>query len=956
MAAEVRAKVLELYQHQDVAVKHAADAALQEFQKTDLAWSIGQELVVDTDPSVQFFGAQTLYSKVQLVTKGTDTSSSVDMQALVPVFQNLLASPALGQPAKQRLVLAVAAIAVHLSTSSWTNAVLDILSLASTQPQHAWAVLLAIPERLSEVAYTYLKTDRRTEALLRSSGALLDAAAQLSPTCAEEAVTGTISDSPFSLAMQSLRQWSRVVGLQIVSHQAFAQHLVVLLQGPAFSSEIVTDVVLEVLRSSDGVCATYNGTGVRGPAPLLQPFLSAVVESIGKLLPVIQRQAKAPATTLGEADAQCVARWGQVAYTLVECYTQVLWLEAGVAEMLVSFIGSCFVAHPNSAQSVAELWALFKDMRRDDKLPPGVLPGILQRLTGPCIASFLRFGRFDSPYVDDVAEHQQVRSAQQDILSDMYVLAASDDVNNPEATQIIAVLLSSLKEAEVAKDWHGVEVALYALVGIAEALAFEPAMPCAFHEVLQVACRTEAPTEDQCATIATLLRTCGPQFERALVPHLAPAVQRLMVMVPRIPLAASDAVLEICGYAGQHLLQHLGEFLQAVATSAPTAPTAVDASLHGALVGVVRTLPAEQAVAAFNQICEGTSVMMAGGFDISQDAGRERLHRCTCRLLKCTLVMREHADGPASSPGQPLTPAVQAAAAGLTGVLLTHWGNVAAACQGVLCAAPVPKDAAKGKPIYEYSDTAVQVNCLALLRYAARSANEAPARGEELSTRLVELAAACIAQGQFAPLTAVALLATQQDFARQGLLPLLDGLCPAVQSHIQAGRPEQALAPVLEFFSSLAANVGSALSESQHFPTVMQFCLAVVRTTDTDLLKPALVFLLKYLMARPPLHAAEIVEAVMLHFHAWPRSVSSDTYRLLMACVERHAALYLPMAASPTLPCLLALPPAEQAMARAALQKLRGPRFRAFLVDLGNAARGEASADLLGAYVVDGAA
>merc|ERR1712232_1486393 len=90
-----------------------------------------------------------------------------------------------------------------------------------------------------------------------------------------------------------------------------------------------------------------------------------------------------------------------------------------------------------------------------------------------------------------------------------------------------------------------------------------------------------------------------------------------MNAVPRVPTASSESVQEICGYAGHHLLPHVSEFLKIVVVVAPNAPADVDASLHGALVGIVRNLEKEQAIDAFIQICDGTATRM-NGVDISQ--------------------------------------------------------------------------------------------------------------------------------------------------------------------------------------------------------------------------------------------------------------------------------------------------------------------------------------------------
>jgi len=956
MAAEVRQKVQELYQHQDPSVQKAADTALQEFQKTDLAWSISQELLSDGDESVQFFGAQTLLSKVQQTARGYEQATAVDLHALVPLLQQLLGLPALSQQSKQRLVLALSMIAVHLCMSTWERAVFDLLTLANEQPQHAWCALLAVPEQLSSVVHTYLKTDRRTQALLTSSEALVSAALLCVPVTADESMTGTVADSAFALAMQTLVQWSKVMGLPLVSHKGFAVRLVEWLQGVAGNSEVVLELVLEVLRSSPGAFAIYEGA--QTPAPALEGVLAAIAGCMRALLPSIQQMASQPPVSLDEADGRRLSRWARVAGTLVEAYTQVLWVDTAAAEVLVAFLAACFMVHPHVAQSVFELWAILKDANRDQKLPPGVLTGLLQQLARPCITSFARFGRYNSPYAEDPAELEQLRSAQQDILVDMYCIAAG----TPEAQMILTLLCDHLQNFETAKDWHGVEVVWYAFSGIAEVLVDEPPIPEAYQMVLQSVFRADLPTEEHCTTAAILLRVCGPHFDQILRPQLVPAVQWLVGVMPRIPSVASEALQEICGYAGQHLMPHVGELLKVIVAAVPSLSADVDASLHGALVGIVRGLPREQAVPAFGQICEGTTATLAEGLDVALEIGREKLHRCTCRLLRCTIVMREGGLDCGPQAGQP-NPAAQTAATCLAQVLGVQWRSLAPPCQRLLCAAPVPKDALKGKPIFDYSDTAVQVNIMSLLRYAAKSAVEAVAGGQDLGSHLVEFAIACCTEGQFAPLSAVALLVADPDLARTQILPALDGICQVTLRQSQAGRGGEDLIPVLELLSGLAAGVGEELFQSPQLPLITQLCILAVRASDQDVLRPALLFLLKLVMSRSPaavarcngpeLNIRDIIQAVLLHFHLWPRSLGSQTFKLFSAFLERHEAVFMPLVLSHGVPCIASLEPAEQAIAQKAFQNLRGGRLRAFLGDLGAVARRENSADILGMYAVD---
>ena len=64
-------------------------------------------------------------------------------------------------------------------------------------------------------------------------------------------------------------------------------------------------------------------------------------------------------------------------------------------------------------------------------------------------------------------------------------------------------------------------------------------------------------------------------------------------------------------YAGRLLLPFVEEFLKAVSQVAPSAPSSVDAALHGALVGITRNLPADKAELAFAEILQGAKGLRA---------------------------------------------------------------------------------------------------------------------------------------------------------------------------------------------------------------------------------------------------------------------------------------------------------------------------------------------------------
>ncbi|CAE7749778.1 unnamed protein product [Symbiodinium sp. CCMP2456] len=931
------------------AARQSADAALRGFAEQDAAWAVSRELLSDADPNVQFFGAQTLCRRVQRAAQGYPEPAAGDLKDWVPVLLKHLETDAT-KPSKQQLVVALAAVVVALCSTTWKTGVADLLALAERQPKIAWGTLVIIPEQLSEVVHKYLKADARTLALLHHAQGMLDMAVRYQPT-SDEAPTGTLGDPDFSLALQTLTQWSKVMGLQLLEHEGFAQYLIGLLSGPAGNFEVVMDAVVEVLRRTPGAFIIYEP--VQTPVPALEGLLGAVSRAMKALLPTLQSAAQQQ-VSLDMAEGRLLQRWAELAGTLVEAYTQLLWLDAESSEVLLAFIGACFVVHPQVAQAVAELWAILKDAQRDSKLPEGVMPKILHRLVEPSILSFVRFGRFDSPHTEDRSDLVQLRSSQQDILVDMYCIAAG----TAEAQLVLNGLFSSLEKSESATDLLGMEVVWYAFQGISEVLADEPAIPDVYNKVLPTVFRVSSAPAEVLSTGAALLRGCGPHFEERLQAHLAPAVQWLMSVVTQIPLQASEVIQELCGYAGKLLLPHFEEFLKVVCQVAQSAPSEVDASLHGALVGITRDLPDEQAALAFANVCDGAGMLLKSGLDISSEAGRASFHRVLSRLLRCVSVAEEAGTAPITA-GAPK--ASRTASRCLARFLLLHWASTAPLCQTLLMAAPATKDAAKGKPIFEYSDVAVQVNVLALLRRAAMAAAEVPEAA--LAEGLASLAVACCKEGQLAPLSSMAALSANPDVARSHVMPHLDVISSAALTHVQHGRAAEDLIPFLDLCSCLAAAAGDALFASPQVPPLAQLSVAALASTEHDVLKPVLVFLQRLLTSRALSlgegDVSSLAQAIFASFHTWPRSMNTQTFKVFSALAERHEQVYMStIAAAAGAPFLVHLSPADRLLAQQGLARLRGPKLRALLGDLALLTRGEASgpfysATLLAASIID---
>lgn len=941
----VRAKIVELHTAVSQAARQEADQTLRQFAETEAAWDASKTFLTDAEPTVQFFGAQTLRRRLQRAAQGYQEPGAGDLKDWVAQLLQWSESMSVQNVAKQQLVIALASIAVALCNTTWKSVVHDLLTLAERQPKIAWGTLLIIPEQLSKVVHKYLRTDDKTLALLGSAGGLLDVAARYPAAGYDQAPTGTLTDSEFSLALQTVTQWSKVMGLQVIEHQSFASHLIGLIGSPAINSDVVLDTVLEILRRSDGAFLIYEPA--QQAAPALQKTLVAVTRSMQTMLPTLEQHA-ASAAQLDEEDARRLARWAEVAGNLIEAYTQLLWLDQEVSEILLRFIAVSFMVHPKVAQAVSELWAVLKEAKRDGKLPEGVMPGLLQRLAEPSIHSFVRFSRFDSP--EDRADLVQMRSAQQDILVDMYCIAAG----TAEAQLVLSTLLKQLEKAEAAGDAVGVEVVWYAFQGIAEVIADEPNVPDAFHSVLRSVVKVGAAPVEVSSTGAALLRACGPHYEKDLQAHLAPAVQWLMTMVTHIPVDASETVQALCGYAGKLLLPFVEEFLKVVSEVAPKAPSEVDAALHGALLGITRNLPADQAVMGFARICEGSASSLKSGLDVSTEAGRQMLHRILCRILRCDSVMEEAGS---SQQGLGPTPEARLASQCIARFLLSCWTALALPCQQLLLAAPVAKDATKGRPIFEYSDVALQVNVLALLRRAGRAACEA--ESVELATALQQLLVTCCQEGQLAVLGAMAQLAGHPQLAQSIVLPQLDLISNTSLMSVQKGRPAEELIPFLDLCSALAGSVGDSLFSSRQLAPLSQLCVAALGSTEHEVLKPALLFLQRLLTSRSAqlssTDVAALAQQVVGRFHQWPRSMSGGIFKVFSAMAERHEPIYLSTVAAAgsagsTAPCMASLSAADRQLAQQAMARLRGPRLKHLLQELGDIARGEHTVDMLQSF------
>jgi len=562
------------------------------------------------------------------------------------------------------------------------------------------------------------------------------------------------------------------------------------------------------------------------------------------------------------------------------------------------------------SQSILELWAVIKDANRDQKLPQGVLPQLLQRLSPSCIASFVRFARYDSFKDADESEidYEHMRTGQQDILVDMYCVAAGGS----EANQILGMLYENLQRAEISKDWFGVEAAWFGFLGVAEALADEPDLPEVFQMVLQTIFRAEVCSERPCTTAASLLRCCGPHFERSLQQLLPASVRWLLQIVQQIPVLASDALQELCGYAGKHLMPYVEELLQLVVSAVPVLPAEVDVALHGALMGIVRNFPDEQAAAGYMKLCEGSTLALASGCSVGEQRGRETLHRCISRFLRCTRLLEEREDCLPQLPLGQSSKASLLASTCLSRALQVQWAVLSASIQQLICAAPVSKEALKGKPMFEYSDVALQVNMLALLRRAGKAAADGCERNIELGMQLVEIAVVCSKSGHLAPLSGIAVLAGNSEAAQKCVEPSMDHLLQAMVDKTRANVAPEDVLPFLELVASIATSTENIILQHARLLPIIQLCMLTIRSSDQDVLKPALQLLLKVLMSRAQGLSAEmisnIIKTIFETFHMWPRSMSGQTFKLFSAIAERHEAIFVQIVNSQAIPSVAGLP------------------------------------------------
>eukprot|EP00405_Crypthecodinium_cohnii_P020367 CAMPEP_0206476734 /NCGR_PEP_ID=MMETSP0324_2-20121206/34906_1 /ASSEMBLY_ACC=CAM_ASM_000836 /TAXON_ID=2866 /ORGANISM="Crypthecodinium cohnii, Strain Seligo" /LENGTH=672 /DNA_ID=CAMNT_0053952449 /DNA_START=96 /DNA_END=2114 /DNA_ORIENTATION=+ len=647
-----------------------------------------------------------------------------------------------------------------------------------------------------------------------------------------------------------------------------------------------------------------------------------------------------------------IALWARVAVTMVEAYTQILWLKQDAAEVVTKFLTACFLIHPSVCTHVFELWAILKDAKNDGKLPGDPLSALLRQLGPAAIKSLATFGRADSRYSEDEDALQQQREASKEVVVDVLCIAAG----TPEGPWLLSSMQQILQQAENNKDLPGLEVMWYAFSGVAEALADEPTLPEVYRYVVQSILRSEVQKPEQCETAAILLRTCGPHFLKGLQPELASAVQWLVYKVSVIPDTAAEAVQEICGYAGQHLVQHVDEFLKVVEQVAPKSSPSVDASLRGALAGIARNLSEQQVVPALSQICSSSCKLIQNGLDITQESGREQLHRFTCVLLRSVLVVEQggNSSGPGKGVGDQASMEERMAGTCLATILLSVWSDFAPAAQRLLLAAPVPREAPKGRANFEFSDEALQVNVLALLRTAGRAACNTVSGGPELGSHLVNLAAACAAQRQLACLHSLSVLALSVQQAKTNIAPQFGAICVSAFGHIQAGGSEYELVPFLDLISSMSSTLGDELFQCGQVETLVRLCILALAVTETDVLKPVLNFLQRLLSSTSPALTEQLFQdmmrAILANFHKWPRMLGAQNLKLFNIFIERQEAAFVSMVTDPSLPCLACLPAHEQAIAQQAFRTLRGPRLRAFLGDLGTVARSENSPDVLHAY------
>jgi len=252
---------------------------------------------------------------------------------------------------------------------------------------------------------------------------------------------------------------------------------------------------------------------------------------------------------------------------------------------------------------------------------------------------------------------------------------------------------------------------------------------------------------------------------------------------------------------------------------------------------------------------------------------------------------------------------------------------------------------------------AVQVNVLALLRRAAMAAAEVPEAA--LAEGLASLAVACCKEGQLAPLSSLAALSANSDLARSHVMPHLDVISSAALTHVQHGRAAEDLIPFLDLCSCLAAAAGDALFASPQVPPLAQLSVAALASTEHDVLKPVLVFLQRLLTSRALSlgegDVSSLAQAIFASFHAWPRSMNTQTFKVFSALAERHEQVYMStIAAAAGAPFLVHLSAADRLLAQQGLARLRGPKLRALLGDLALLTRGEATADALQSYADGG--
>lgn len=967
----------QLYFHSDPIVKQSANSYLMRFQEDPAAWAVSHELLGDPAPYVQFMGAQTLYLKVK-----RQCATLPDQAGLIARLFACLrdGSGSLQAQTCIRLALCVSALVVRSLASWWPAALEDVVRFGrdGSLPQSrrlALQMLTSMPEEvldLPQMAHT--KSSPPAQALQAKVSLLVAFVME----CLDSGDTepGGLCEH----ALQCLLQWTKTLGVPFCEIEALSQRLVRFLSLDVLAESLL-ELLCECLQNSRMASSIWKVKDwpreapgklilANGPEGMC---LHALLEQLRVLYPQLEQLCRAGTRGVDAAAERRLAAWARVVVMLCESYTQLLFEEE--CEHLLRFLGGCFQLSPATAQPLFEFWGQMKEMQREDLLSAGHVRCVLLRLTEPCAVSLLRYVRRDSVFSIGAQEDlSTLRDMAKDVTCDMYCLWRVCDAS--KADEFVGFLSQNLMQALGRRDAASIEAPLVLLDGAAEVL--ERPLPVALVEALRMI-PTMPDDAGAMAAAAVLLQKCAPHMN-AHVEVLPSSLEFLIRALPAIPHTAAESMLELTGYAGHHLAKSLPTFLAAVERIAPEYPVKVDGTLYSAVVCTVRRLPATEAVCSFVSILHGTTQKLFQLEKQVQEGPEGRLclphgslpdvFRLLSRIRSCFRTLEQTPDEPDGPP--PVGAAGKGnAAACILAALGPCWPAFARTVEAVLAATPssAARDGRADGGDHTFSEAALAAVAVRVLRscIATSKSPELPAvEAAKLVHMLLHLLVAVVRRKP-AHLLALSPLADlipaarphglQEDFATA-----LQVICELTIAGLRRGGSFEELTPLFELLLACATHLEEALYGSPWFGQLAQLAARALESSDRELNRAVLQFLLRFAGSSDPRVQQAFVEcvptlagAVLQHFHKWPAATRKHSSGLFAVLLDGHGpqfhAALLHVWRQPGLPGPhTVLTAEEQEVCARLFGQLRGPRLKAFIWDLAAVGNGSQTPDVLVGY------